>query len=108
MRRRAVLLLALVSAGCLPVIAEDDWCSRVAGGPSGTRDLAVDLSAAHAAARFFGPSPRMADVDQALAASLAAPDALTGAGTGMLAAYAASLDAVCLVPTDNGALPPAR
>jgi hypothetical protein len=101
----AVLLL---SASGVPAIAEDAWCSRVAGGPSGTRELAVDLSAAHAAARFFGPALRASDVDRALVDALDPPDALLGSGTNALAAYSESLDSVCLVATDNRGLGPAR
>jgi C-terminal processing protease CtpA/Prc len=109
-RRLALVVLPLmvVLTGTFPVFSDDEWCAHVAGGPSGTRPLAVDLSAAHAAVRLFGPEGSFTTVDQVLADALEAPDALEGSGTGALGAYAAGLASVCLVPADNRALPKAR
>jgi len=104
----SLLVAVSVVAPSLAVAADDDWCSRVWGGPSGSGDLAVDLSAAHAAVRFFGTSGGASAVDQALAAALDAPDALKGSGLAALEAYATALNDVCLVATDNGGLQRAR
>jgi hypothetical protein len=116
MRRPSVVGLSMVllslyaSALFAPALhaADDDWCGLAAGGPSGTRELALDLSAAHAAIRFFGTSPTTAAVDQALAAALDPPGALEKDGTATLQDYAGRLTDVCLVPTDNRPLGPVR
>ena len=102
------LSLVLLALSSFPLCADDDWCARVAGGPSGTRDLAVDLSAAHAAIRFFGTASTTGAVDLVLASALDPPGAFDKDGTAMLQDYAGRLEDVCLVATDNRPLGPAR
>ena len=46
------------------------------------RITSVDLSAAHAGVRLYGPEGSFTVVDQALADALEAPDALDGSGRG--------------------------
>ena len=104
----AALSLCLVVAPFSGIRAEDEWCAHVAGGPSGTSPLAVDLSAAHVSVRLFGPEGSCTAVDQALTNALDPSDALEGSGAAALGAYAAALSSVCLVGTDNRPLPVAR
>src|SRR5262245_152123 len=105
----AVLTLSLtIMMMTSAALADDDWCSLVAGGPSGRNDLPLDLSAAHAAIRFFGTAGATADSDLALSGALDAPDALLKDGKTMLQTYAERLVDVCFVPTDNRTLGPVR
>jgi hypothetical protein len=90
------------------VFAGGDWCTHVAGGPAGKRDLAIDLSEAHAAVRYFSPEREYAVSDQALAEALDNPRALDGDGRAALAAYASRLGAVCLVAAGDGDLRASR
>ncbi|MBI3950127.1 MAG: peptidase S41 [Acidobacteria bacterium] len=83
----------------------DAWCSRVAGGPSGKRALAIDLSAAHAGVRFFGVQQKYSVADQALAEALNADDAFSMTA---LTTYADRLEGVCVAAADNRELDPAR
>lgn len=80
-----------------PPPVEDEWCARLAAGPGGTRDFVVDLSAAHADVRFFGPSDDYDVADEALAATLAEPAALAEPA---LAALALAQVDVCAASAD--------
>lgn len=88
-----------------PAPLPKSWCAHVAGGPPGERDPAVDLSAAHAGARFFGVSPRYRVVDQALGEALDAHDPFS---LERLMVYADSLEGVCASEADARELGPAE
>ena len=103
-----VLFVVVAATGAPGSFADDEWCAHVAGGPSGEREVAVDLSAAHAAVRLFGPGTSFSASDPALADALDAPGALDGTGVAALERYAEALAAVCLVPTNNAGLQKAR
>ncbi len=93
-------------AAPLPPVPAADPCARVIAGAPGVRAVGVDLSAAHAAVRFFGPVNAYSDADQALIAALEAKEALQSPDLGP---YAAALAGVaCALPAVPGAtLPPA-
>src|SRR5262245_51285350 len=103
----ALSFCAFAILSCPAAAADEEWCAHVAGGPSGTRPLPVDLSAAHVGVRLFGPEGSCTLVDQMLADALETPDALQGAGAAALGTYAASLESVCLVAGDNRPFPKA-
>ena len=85
------------------------WCDNLEAGPSGTGDLALDLSAAHAGVRFFGAELDGGSADVALADALDAPNALSSSGIGAaLAAYKAPLVNVCVLPANDAPIPAAR
>jgi hypothetical protein len=89
-----------------PPATADQLCSRVTPGPAGARAIPVDLSAAHAGVRFFGAVEAYSQADQALAAALDAPDALTKPD---LAPYAAALaGVVCALPASDAQLGPVK
>lgn len=71
-----------------PPAPSQDWCARVAPGAPGAHPQEIDLSAAHASVRFFGPVGAYSEADQALAAALDDPAAAD------LAGYAAALPGV--------------
>ena len=87
-----------------------DWCLHTRGGSPGTRAIAIDLSAAHAASRFFGAERRYSEVDQALAAALDDNDALDPRGVAStLSRYSEALrQNVCDLIADGRPLPAAR
>lgn len=85
-----------------PALPPEAMCDRVMPGAAGPRSIPLDLSAAHAGIRFFGPIAKVADADQALAAALLAPDALD---TLALTSYADALPGVaCALPAASSAL----
>src|SRR5262245_22943090 len=88
-------------------IAEDDWCDRGGGGPAGT-NLALDFSAAHAGARFFGVQAKYSIADQALATAVNPPTALSTGGLGTLQSYSQSLGGVCVAPDNPATLGPVQ
>jgi len=100
-----VLVLVVITAA--PLIADDDWCDRVSGGPQGA-NLPVDLSAAHAAVRFFGVQLKYSVADQALASAVDPPGALSTGAFAMLSAYSESLPGVCVAPVNSNTLGPAQ
>lgn len=82
-----------------------DWCERIPGGPKGTRSTVVDLSAAHAGVRFFGPVEAYSIADQALSAALTNKDAWSGKD---LSPYTKALPGVaCARPPVEATLGPA-
>jgi hypothetical protein len=87
--------------------AEDDWCDRVGGGPPGSV-LPVDLSNAHAGIRFFGVQTKYSIADQALAAAVDSPGALSSGALSALQAYSESLVGVCIAPANSSSLGPAQ
>ena len=89
---------ALVSAVDAGTVDLDSICTtRLAAGPSGHRDRRVDLSAGHSVVREFSVDSAFAPSDAALAAALAADDALTVGGLrSALAEYAGALPDVCV------------
>jgi C-terminal processing protease CtpA/Prc len=103
----SVCLLSMLLLGMGAAFADDDWCDRVIGGPPGSV-LPVDLSAAHAAIRFFGVQTKYSIADQALAAAVDSPGALSSGALGALQAYSASLAGVCVVPATATSLGPAQ
>src|SRR4029453_5136452 len=98
----AVLLLSTI-----PLIADDDWCDRAGGGPPGS-NIPVDLSAAHAGARFFGVQVAYSIADQTLVNSIDPPGALSSAAFPALQAYSESLAGVCAAPANTSTLGPAQ
>lgn len=79
-----------------PEPAPEAYCQRIVVGAQGKRSIPVDLSAAHAGIRFFGPLTAVADADQALAAALLPPDALE---TLDFASYVDALPGIaCVLP----------
>jgi len=107
MTRRATLLVVLVGSLTTMTFAEEEWCDRIVGGPSGSRDPALDLSAAHAGVRFFGVRPYQA-ADRALADALDRDAPLERGLAAALQAYAGGLDGLCAIASDNRGLAPAR
>jgi len=105
--KRLFLSLVIILTSWSGVVADDDWCDRALGGPAGT-DFAVDLSASHAGARFFGVQTKYSIADQALASAVNDPAALTTAGLAALQAYSESLGGVCIAPDNTAALGPAQ
>src|SRR5262245_60007005 len=97
-----VLLLSTI-----PLIADDDWCDRAGGGPPGS-NIPVDLSAAHAGARFFGVQVAYSIADQALVNAIDPPGALSTGAFSMLQAYSESLAGVCAAPSNTSTLGPAQ
>jgi hypothetical protein len=87
-----------------------DWCLHTRGGAPGTRAIAIALSAAHAAFRFFGAEGRYSEVDQALASALDENDALDPRGVAStLSRYSEALrQNVCNLIADGRPLPAAR
>lgn len=83
-----------------PGAAPTDWCERVTAGAAGIREVATDLSAAHAAVRFFSPIDDYIATDLALAAALEAGDALAAPD---LTAYVAALDSAACAPAPDAA-----
>ncbi|MRG91507.1 S41 family peptidase [Polyangium spumosum] len=84
-----------------PELPPEAFCARVAPGAPGARPLPVDLSAAHAGVRFFGPVDEYADADQALAAALLPADGLEALD---LAPYAGALPGItCALPANVAA-----
>ena len=100
-------LLSVLLLGIGAAFADDDWCDRVGGGPSGSV-LPVDLSAAHAGIRFFGVQTKYSIADQALAAAVDSPGALSSGALSALQAYSESLAGVCVAPANNNSLGPAQ
>jgi len=98
----AVLLLSTI-----PLIADDDWCDRAGGGPPGS-SIPVDLSAAHAGARFFGVQIKYSIADQALVNAIDPPGALSTGAFSALQAYSESLAGVCAAPANTSTLGPAQ
>ena len=79
-----------------PALPAEEYCERIVVGGPGQRPIPVDLSAAHAGIRFFGPITTVASADQALAAALLPPDALEVLD---LAPYANALPGIaCALP----------
>lgn len=109
----AVSILSLVGCGSSKTNVQHldpaTWCDHVAGGPSGTQDVAIDLSAAHAGVRFFGAELDGGSADVALANALDAPDALTDGGiASALNAYKAPLMQVCVMPANDTPIGPVQ
>jgi C-terminal processing protease CtpA/Prc len=103
----SVCLLSMLLLGTGAAFADDDWCDRVIGGPPGSV-LPVDLSAAHAGIRFFGVQTKYSIADQALAAAVDSPGALSSGALSALQAYSESLAGVCIVPATATSLGPAQ
>ncbi len=74
-----------------PAPVSASWCERLPAGPAGANATPIDLSAAHAQVRFFGPVVDYTAADQALAAALVSDEAWSGED---LSAYAAALPGV--------------
>lgn len=82
-----------------------DPCERFLAGPAGVRAVAVDLSAAHRAARFFSSVSAYSVADQALVAALEPAGAVDAPD---LDAYVAGLEGVaCVADAASTTLPPA-
>ncbi len=77
-----------------PAPPSDDWCTRVVSGDSGSQDIPLEWSAAHAQVRFFGSSNSYHDVDEALSVALDGGEPFTDPFIA-LEKYADELDAVC-------------
>ncbi|MEZ4311447.1 MAG: S41 family peptidase [Polyangiaceae bacterium] len=85
-----------------PPALPDTFCDRFPGGAPGEGPVPVDLSRAHALARFWGPVEEYSVADQALAAALAKDEAWSGED---LSGYAGSLAGVaCSAPAEGGSL----
>lgn len=98
-RLREVLLVILLWSTLFgPAKAEDSWCAHVAGGPSGRRAIAVDLSAAHGDARFFGALDKYSTADQALAQSLSPNGPI---GESNASSYAEVLGCACFLAASD-------
>jgi hypothetical protein len=84
-----------------------DWCDRFLGGPRGSRDFRVDLSAAVATTREFSVASVFHVSDNALVEALHGP-ALKARTIGTtLETYASALDDVCAGEAGRGELGPA-
>ncbi|WP_437817157.1 S41 family peptidase [Sorangium sp. So ce1078] len=83
-----------------PELPPEAFCARVAAGAEGSRPLPVDLSAAHAGVRFFGPVTEVADADQALVTALLPADAIDSPD---LAPYANALPGIACALSANTA-----
>lgn len=107
LRPFAVAIVCIATLWIGEAIADDDWCDRVLGGPAGA-DVAVDLSAVHAGSRFFGVQAGHSIADQALAAALDDPAALSTGAPQALVAYSESLAGICVAPVFAAPLGAAR
>jgi hypothetical protein len=110
MRKTSMMSIGLLSVLLLGrgvAFADDDWCDRVGGGPPGSV-LPVDLSAAHAGIRFFGVQTKYSIADQALAAAVDNPGALSSGALSTLQAYSQTLAGVCVAPANTNSLGPAQ
>jgi hypothetical protein len=77
-----------------PAAPATSWCARMPMGSPGAGNAALELSAAHALARFFGVAPNYRKADDALVAALEPPATPSAPD---LAAYVAALpNAVCV------------
>lgn len=84
-------------------------CARLMGGPSGSGNLAVDWSAAHALTRLFSVESAYRTADLALINAMVRDDALQPEGVrSALDVYAAPLTCVCVTPVNRTTLGPAR
>lgn len=89
-----------------PDVEHDDWCDRVAPGPTGSVQGALAMSSAHALVRFFGAGSGYDTVDAALARSLEGDTVDWDAAAG---SYAEALGGVCALPVSAAReLPPVR
>jgi hypothetical protein len=68
----------------------------------------VDLSFAHAGARFFGVQAKYSIADQVLATVLNDPNALSSGGGAALQGYSDALEGVCVAPAVTEPLGPAQ
>ena len=90
-------------------VESKDWCAQVLGGPRGTRDFRVDLSAAHATTRAFGIDSVYGVSDAALARALDVEGALDAEDVrGVLERYAGELGDVCAVSASTRQPGPAQ
>jgi C-terminal processing protease CtpA/Prc len=90
-------------------VPSTDWCEHLIGGPRGTRDFRVDLSAAHATTRAFGIESAFGFSSAALTRALDVAGSLDAKDVGgVLERYAGELGDVCAMRASNRPLGPAR